>query len=485
MYPTRVVGGKNLGINISNNKQRRFSIISKNFDNEYDNQTQIEVLDSQLSQPLPSADGLTNRRRLTQIISIVDHHDENVVKPKGRNLLLFMIEPILTGCILFPLLVLFWDCGWNLFVTMLNSLNNYTLTYNLDGQNYTDYGYGEYSPQSLVVSYVVGQTLLLILYLSQDLLYNFLKKQHQIIEMLIIKIHILLLASLYIVQWEMIWTILDQYTSSDWGFMLVLSLSAVFVLIVITGTLSDLVCSPLVISYDSIECCIQFECPLQFENVSIYLSSKYKNNNFILSKVDRWKINLINFIFYEIIVSNITIIAWHGFYSILDQYLYPDDIGQSIWICVIIGYLLYFPLMYCQYPFERFDIKNKYWKMLLTNFPQFHRNFVHALSFAACVFIWRAFWVSYDTYLRIFDAYHDTYLLISLLTFLFLSLIQTFSSMNGPLKTMEDHYQFFPVYPHCYVSTVVYKLSRFKCFQLTNSKISPFQNSENENNNRW
>ncbi len=206
----------------------------------------------------------------------------------------------------------------------------------------------------------------------------------------------------------------------------------------------------------------------------------------LFSKVDRWKINLFNFIFYEIIISNITIIAWHGFYDILDQNLYPDDIGQSIWICAVIGYLLYFPLMYCQYSFEKFNFKNKYWTIFSSNFPQFHRNIVHALSFATCVFIWRAFWVLYDTYLRIFDEYYKTYLLISLLVFLFLSIIQSFSSMNGPLKTMEDNYRLFPVYPHCYISTVVYKLSKLSCFQPT--KILPFGNSLNENkenNNRW
>ena len=254
--------------------QRRFSILSQRFDNELDHQQQIEVISSELSQPVSNGDGLTHRRRLTQIISIVDQNqnEENLIKPKGRYLVLFILEPILTGCLLFPLLVLFWDCGWNLAVTMLNSFNDYPLTFNLDGENYTDYGYGDYSPQSLIVSYVIAEIVLLILYLSQDLFYNFLHRQHQIVAMILMKIHILILASFYIVQWEMIWTILDQYTPDDWEFMMVLSLASIFVLIGVTGTLSDLVCSPLVISYDSIEYCIQFECPLTLEHVSSFLS---------------------------------------------------------------------------------------------------------------------------------------------------------------------------------------------------------------------
>jgi len=49
--------------------------------------------------------------------------------------------------------------------------------------------------------------------------------------------------------------------------------------------------------------------------------------------MDLWKINLMNCILYELTISNITIIIWHGFYVFLDQYLYPDDMAKSIWIC--------------------------------------------------------------------------------------------------------------------------------------------------------
>jgi hypothetical protein len=202
-------------------------------------------------------------------------------------------------------------------------------------------------------------------------------------------------------------------------------------------------------------------------------------------KIDQWKINLINFILYEIIISNLTIIGWYGFYTILDQYLYPDDTNTSIWICLLIGYLLYFPLIYCQYYFEKLDFKCKFWTIFSSNFPQFHRNIFHGLAFSSCLFIWRGFWVLYDTYLIIFEKYYETYLLISLLTFGFLSIIQTFSSMNGPLKTMEDNYRFFPIYPHCYISKVVYKLSQLSYFEsketTQTTRIFSIENSENNN----
>ncbi|CAF1200087.1 unnamed protein product [Rotaria sordida] len=240
MLPTFLIQGKTPRWSISSQNQPRLSIVSKHFDNEYHNQQQIQIISSELSQPLSSVEGSTNRRRLTQIISLVDNDQENIVEPKGRYRLLFIVEPILIACLLFPILVLFWDCGWNLTVTMLNSLNGFPLTYNLDGKVYTDDEYGNYSPQSLIVSYVIVEILLLILYLGQDLFYDFLKQQHTLIKRILLKIHILILSSLYIVQWEMIWTILDQYTPQEWTFIMVLSLASLFVLIVITGTLSDM-----------------------------------------------------------------------------------------------------------------------------------------------------------------------------------------------------------------------------------------------------
>ncbi|CAF4221416.1 unnamed protein product, partial [Rotaria sordida] len=138
MLPTFLIQGKTPRWSISSQNQPRLSIVSKHFDNEYHNQQQIQIISSELSQPLSNVEGNTNRRRLTQIISLVDNDQENIVEPKGRYRLLFIVEPILVACLLFPILVLFWDCGWNLTVTMLNSLNGFPLMYNLDGKDYTD-----------------------------------------------------------------------------------------------------------------------------------------------------------------------------------------------------------------------------------------------------------------------------------------------------------------------------------------------------------
>ena len=131
----------------------------------------------------------------------------------------------------------------------------------------------------------------------------------------------------------------------------------------------------------------------------------------------------------------------------LDLHLYVDDLVKSAWICLIIGYSLYFLLTYSQCYLDMFTLKSQFWKTLFDNFPQFHRNIFHGLAFASCLFVWRGFWIIFDNYVYIYDEYHKTYVLIGLMSFVFLSLIQGLSGMNGPLSTMRDRYRLFPVYP--------------------------------------
>jgi hypothetical protein len=181
--------------------------------------------------------------------------------------------------------------------------------------------------------------------------------------------------------------------------------------------------------------------------------------------MDRWKINLINYIWCEIIISNMIIIIWHGFYNFLDGYLYSDHSTESAWICVLIGYLLYFPLMYFQNYLENLNLKYEFWTFVSINFPKFYRNIRHLLAYFSCLFLWRGFWVLCDSYVNIFKFYYQTYLLLYLVSFVFLALIQTSSSTNGPFSNMEDDNHFFLVYSNCYVSIVVRKLSQLSFFR--------------------
>ncbi|UJR17346.1 hypothetical protein I4U23_004241 [Adineta vaga] len=390
-----------------------------------------------------------------QSISIVSrmyrYLKENLVQINSKQMR-FIIEPIINGLILFPVIVLFWECGWNVGLVLLNLINNYSVnngfqsfsetearknqmlpqkSSKFDNQSFFHHkkwkGLSrphpssvencetDYSFQSLIISYVTIQIILLCFYLNQDFIYNYLKKQKFILSTILLKCHIFLLASIYILQWEMIWIIWDQYTYLEWYFELFLSFTFVLILILLTGHLSDLICVPFLTTYDSIESCIQFDCPLQTQ------------------RIKRWKSILINFILYEIIISNIIIIIWRGFYHLLDRSLYSEN-----WSCLVIGYILYFLIMYVQNYLTSINIKYELWIFFTTNFPQFHRYIYQLLIFFTCVFLWRGFWIIFDTYINIFKLFYQTYLLLYILSFVLLALVQTASSTNGPLSNTED-----------------------------------------------
>ncbi|CAM4778389.1 unnamed protein product [Rotaria magnacalcarata] len=452
--------------NTSINIPRRLSTTSQitiPYGAEYRSQERVPPSGADLKQrfflsPGENYDGSIRDRRLS-IISEGNYSlddDDNGrstlihVDPRGRKhyqrhrQILRIVEPIIVALILLPVLVLFWECGWNVVWILLNTVNTRSLTREIHTISEDDFTH--YPIYILLIPYVIVQILLLILYLGQDLLYRFLKRWNCFIRLILLKVHILLLASIYIVQWVVIWTVWDQYTPHEWYFELVLSFTSLLGLIVLIGHLSDLVCAPFLVSYDSIEYCIQFGCPL------------------LTRQMSSWKINLINYFLYEVIISNIAIVTWRGFYHFLDECLYPDDSNKSAWICLLMGYVLYFPLMYFQSYLEYLNLKFEFWTFISINFPQLYRNVRHLLAFVSCVFLWRGIWLLYDSYIAVFESEFLTYLLLYLVAFLFLALIQTSSSVNGPLSNMEDENRFFPLYPHCYVSTVIRKFSHKKCF---------------------
>ncbi|CAF1242708.1 unnamed protein product [Adineta ricciae] len=397
--------------------QRRLSVISEDYDRLDDEDYEMGISDGLINRFAIQTEGLRRRRRI-----------------------LFFIEPAVAAMILLPVVTLFWESGWNLTLILLNILNGYSsmLPSNDSPVNKSR----PYSFSSLSISYAIVQILLLLFYLAQDFLYGFLKRQKLIPRLILLKLHIFILSSIYIVQWVVIWTAWDQYSPREWYFEIVLSFTALFALIVFIGHLSDLVCAPFLVSYDSIEYCIHFGCPL------------------LTRQMTQWKINLINYIVYEVIIANITILVWRGFYDFLDEHFYANKPDKAAWICLLIGYVLYYPLMYFQHYLEYLNLKFDFWVFVSLNFPQLYRNIRHFFAFVSCVLLWRGFWVLYNAHLVIFKEHYQTYLFLYLLTFMFLTVLQTSSSINGPLNNMDDDdNQFFPLYPNCYLSTVVRKLS--------------------------
>jgi len=49
--------------------------------------------------------------------------------------------------------------------------------------------------------------------------------------------------------------------------------------------------------------------------------------------------HLLNYIFYEYVISILSILAWSGLYKLLDVYLYPDNENMSASISLLMGYI--------------------------------------------------------------------------------------------------------------------------------------------------
>jgi hypothetical protein len=218
---------------------------------------------------------------LTSVCPPITEETDEEFKGKKLNKktrrILFIIEPILCGFLLFPMIVLFWQCGWNLNTIFLNYFNQFST--NLTLNEITTDNAVSYEWKLLVFPYLITQCILLLYYLCQNNIYNYLKQRHWVVENLLLKLHIFILATLYIIQWQILWTIWDYFIPHEWYFELTLSLTSLFAFIVFNGHLSDLVCAPFLFSYDSIEYSIHFGCPLLTREVSLIYFILFNNNN--------------------------------------------------------------------------------------------------------------------------------------------------------------------------------------------------------------
>ncbi|CAF5062697.1 unnamed protein product, partial [Rotaria sp. Silwood1] len=122
------------------NQQTTFLITTddNNNDNDNDNDNNLQV-----------------ERRLSIVPSFYSnsnqYEQDNLNKYKKR--ILFIIEPIITGILLFPILVLFWETGWNLTLIFLNILNQFAPNLHLD--EITQEDLESYTWQSLLFAYLV------------------------------------------------------------------------------------------------------------------------------------------------------------------------------------------------------------------------------------------------------------------------------------------------------------------------------------------
>jgi hypothetical protein len=170
---------------------------------------------------------------------------------KRKRAAFFICTPLASGLFIFPLLIIFWQAGWNFMWEFLNNTST--------GKHWA----------SLPLLYALAQSILLFIYLNQNNLYDYLyKHKDRWGTSIVLQMHSLVTSSTYIVQWISMWTIWDRYTSQDWLLMLIVSIAALLGVIALMGHPCDLVCAPFILSYDSIEYNIRIGSPFLTEKVS-------------------------------------------------------------------------------------------------------------------------------------------------------------------------------------------------------------------------
>ena len=309
---------------------------------------------------------------------------------------------------------------------------------------------------TLPVLYALAQFVLLHIYLNQNHLYDYLyKHKDRWGTPIILQMHSFVTSSTYIVQWISMWTIWDRYTSQDWLLMLIVSIAALLAVIALMGHPCDLVCAPFILSYDSIEYNIRIGSPFLTEKSKRRTFERFESFTGVLFQMNEYVAHLLNYIFYEYVLSLLAILAWRGSYTLLDVFLYPENPNMSVGMCLCLGYPLYFLLMYTQAYSDKLRFLPSF---IFLNYPSLVQNLRHLAAFFTCILLWRGFWLLFDTHIGAMAlAVRSPYLFYlgwMFLSFLVLSLLKTASSINGPMSHMCDYYDLFPHYPNSYLAVL-------------------------------
>ena len=214
---------------------------------EYRPRTNTELTISLLDRLISSRDSSGRSNETTN----PSDECEVIIRSGTRRTIFYICQPLVAGFLIFPLLILFWQAGWNFMVEWLGT------TY---GKHWI----------TLPILYFLAQLIFLFIYLNQDHLYDFLHRQKiKFFIYFILQFHTLITASTYIVQWVSMWTIWDRYTSGDWLLMLIVSIAALLAVIGLMGHPCDLVCAPFILSYDSVEYNIRIGSPFITDKVKL------------------------------------------------------------------------------------------------------------------------------------------------------------------------------------------------------------------------
>jgi hypothetical protein len=134
------------------------------------------------------------------------------------------------------------------------------------------------------------------------------------------------------------------------------------------------------------------------------------------------------------------VVAWHGLYSLSDNYIYPDNRQLSMIISFGSGYLIYFLLALIQIPVVRCLLKqNHRWLHTCVS------NLFHLIAFVSVVQIWRSLWIICEQYLNIPEYHNLTLWLCYGVSFVVLTCGLAACSLNGPGGSKDGYIDEEPI----------------------------------------
>jgi len=202
---------------------------------------------------------------------------------------------------------------------------------------------------SLLYPYLCVQCLLLFYYLFQNIIYIFFRKTF-------IDCENCCFSNTYFHLWV-------QWAPHQCSFTIRFSVEWLFATIVFHGDFSSLVCSPFLLSFNSIEYCIHFDCPLLTRGVCWCFLSNLINYFLKIWKNGKW----LEFIY----VSHrglVFIIVWIMIRSFQQRSVLSLDM-----FCISRWYIF-------QNYLENLKFRNELWRFIAVNFAQLDRKFRHLLG---------------------------------------------------------------------------------------------------------
>ncbi|XP_014273204.1 uncharacterized protein fusl isoform X2 [Halyomorpha halys] len=255
-----------------------------------------------------------------------------------------ILDILISSFIVTPLLITFWWGTWSYQVYS----NSFPVSWSL----------------------YISTVLIFLLTLLREPLYE--KRMSGVLGLLIARIYIYLFAILCITQWNALFTILDLTMNIQ---MTLITVAISITLMSYLRSLGTLLGPPYFLFLDH-----------KRKTVFIYPTMFQKG-----STENLW-VYLLDCVFSVCVIGMLVVFVWRGCWTILDTYLYPENIVLSTWMSLGIGYTIVGITFALQPPM-------KYLATELSGIPRMLIVDIYLLfSFCGTVNVWRGIWKIQDLY---------------------------------------------------------------------------------------